>query len=242
MALYRTDAVVLRTYKLGEADRIIVMLTQGRGKVRAVAKGVRRTRSKFGARLEPASIVSAQLYEGRGDLDTVTQVETQVRLTKLRSDLDRYSRTATMLEVTDYVTMDQEANPALYKVLTGALVELERTGNPLIFPSFVTRVLALEGVQPMVTACVECGRTDDLVSIDLGEGGTHCRAHRRGEPISEPARLALAAILDRRVREVLDTTSPSAVAELEVLGFRLAEHHLERRLRAPQAVDSEWGD
>ncbi len=242
MALYRTDAVVLRTYKLGEADRIIVMLTQTKGKVRAVAKGVRRTRSRFGARLEPASIVAAQLYEGRGDLDTVTQVETQIRLGGLRSDLDRYGRAATMLEVADHVTVDREPNPALYKVLTGALIELERTGNPLILPSFVTRILALEGVQPMVTACIECGRTDDLVSIDLGEGGTHCRQHRRGEPISEGARLALAAILDRRVREVLDTTSPSTVAELEVLGHRLAEHHLERRLRAPQAIDVNWDD
>ncbi len=240
MPLYRSEAVVLRTYKLGEADRIVVLLTRARGKVRAVAKGVRRTRSKFGARLEPASIIQGQFYEGRSDLDIVDQVETVTRLTNLRSDLDRYGRAATMLEIADQVTVDAEPHPTLFKVLTGALIELDKTGNPLIIPSFVTKVLELDGVQPQVTACVACGRNNQLVALDIVEGGTFCVEHRRGEPISEGARLALAAVLDRRVRQVLDDTDPMVAAELEVLGAKLAENHLERRLRSPRTVDAEW--
>ncbi len=87
MALYREHGIVLRTYKLGEADRIVVLLTQGHGKVRAVAKGVRKTRSKFGARLEPCSHVSLQLYEGR-ELDIVTQAESVDHFRAIRDDLD----------------------------------------------------------------------------------------------------------------------------------------------------------
>ena len=78
MSLVRDTGVVLRTWKLGEADRIVVLMTKGRGKVRAVAKGVRKTRSKFGSRLEPLSHVRVQLYEGRGELLTVTQAESVV--------------------------------------------------------------------------------------------------------------------------------------------------------------------
>ena len=98
MSLYRDEAVVLRAWKLGEADRIISMHTLDNGKVRGVAKGVRRTRSKFGSRLEPLSHVSIQLYRGRGDLDTITQVETIDRFLSLRTDPDRFARAEAMLE------------------------------------------------------------------------------------------------------------------------------------------------
>ena len=96
--LYRDEGVVLRTYKLGEADRIVVLATQQHGKVRAVAKGVRKTRSKFGARLEPLSHVALQLYEGR-NLDTITQVEGIDAFRPIRDDLDRYGAAMTVLEV-----------------------------------------------------------------------------------------------------------------------------------------------
>ena len=91
MSLYRDRGVVLRTYKLGEADRIVVLFTRDRGKVRAVAKGVRKTSSRFGSRLEPMSHVSLQLYEGR-DLDTITQAESLEHFRELRDDLDRITR------------------------------------------------------------------------------------------------------------------------------------------------------
>ncbi|HRA35346.1 MAG TPA: DNA repair protein RecO, partial [Acidimicrobiales bacterium] len=123
MALYRDQGIVLRTYKLGEADRIVSIITERHGKVRAVAKGVRKTKSKFGARLEPTSHVALQLYEGR-ELDIVTQAESIDHFRPIRDDLDRLGRAVTMLETVDQVAMEREPNPALYRMLLGALRSL----------------------------------------------------------------------------------------------------------------------
>lgn len=231
MSLYRDDGVVLRTYKLGEADRIIVIYTRNRGKVRAVAKGVRRTKSKFGARLEPGSTVHLQLYEGR-NLDIVTQVETMTVYSNLRSDLDRFGRASMLLEIIDQIAIEGEANSALFKVLTGALAELDRAGNPLVVPAFVAKVLVLEGVQPLLDACVRCGTETDLVSIDLSEGGVLCQDDRRGEPISQATRETFGLIFDNQVRRVLETTPESIAIEMERLASRMIEQHIERRLKS----------
>ena len=231
MALYRDEAVVLRTYKLGEADRIVVLYGRGRGKVRAVAKGVRRTKSKFGSRLEPGSVVKLQLYEGRS-LDIVTQAERVAPLARLRTDLDRYGRAAILLESVDQTTGEGEANPAMYKLLTGALTELDRSGNRLVVPAFVAKLLALEGVQPLVDACVSCGAENDLVSLALHEGGVLCRRCRKGMPISEEARLALSQVFAGQVRHVLETTGDAIAQELETVAARMIEQHIERRLQS----------
>lgn len=241
MALYRDEGVVLRTYKLGEADRIVVLFTRGRGKVRAVAKGVRRTRSKFGSRLEPGSMVQLQLYEGR-NLDIVTQAERLENLDELRSDLDRYGRASLLLEIIDATTEDGESNPAIYKLVTGALRELDRSGNPLVVPTFVARLLVLEGVQPLVDTCVRCGATEHLVSIQIHEGGVLCRSCPSGEPISDAARLALGDVFDGRVRQVLDNTPAGVAREMETLAARLIEQHTERRLRASTVLYEQLGE
>lgn len=235
MPLYRTDGVVLRTYKLGEADRIVVIYTRSRGKVRAVAKGVRKTKSRFGARLEPGSIVHAQFYEGR-NLDIVTQAETVQRLTKLRSDLGRYGRAALILETIDHLTEEGESNAALYKLITGVLAELDREGNPLVIPSFVAKLLALEGVQPLLDQCANCGSDGPLVALALHLGGVVCHSCRQGDPISDDARMALQQILDGHVRHVLDTTPAPIAVELEAISSKMLEQHLERRLRSASVL------
>ena len=239
MALYRDDAVVVRTYKLGEADRIVVLFSRGRGKIRAVAKGVRRTRSKFGSRLEPGSVVQLQLYEGR-NLDIITQAERLHSLPNLRADLDNYGRTAILLEAVDHVANEGDANPALFKLLTGALRELNESGSPVVVPAFVAKLLALEGVQPMVDACVSCGAESDLVALQLHEGGVLCRRCRHGgQPITEEARVALSLVFQGRVRHVLDTTPPAAAQELEALAARMIEQHIERRLQSSAVVNEQ---
>ena len=241
MALYRDEGVVLRTYKLAEADRIVVLFTRGRGKIRAVAKGVRRTKSKFGSRLEPGTIVQLQLYEGR-NLDIVTQAERVVAFTNLRSNLDSYGRAALLLEVIDSSAQEGEANPATYKMLTGALLELERHGNPLVVPTFVAKYLMLEGVQPLVDACVRCGATEQLVAIQIHEGGVLCVNCPTGEPLSDDARLALKNVFEGRVRHVLDSTPDAVAAELETLAARLIEQHIERRLRSSSVLYEQLQD
>ncbi len=234
--LYREEAVVLRTYKLGEADRIVVLVTLGRGKVRAVAKGVRKTRSRFGGRLEPGSHVQLQLYEGR-QLDTVTQAESVEVHPEIRSDLARMTDAMAMLEVVDQVAQEGEPNPALYRMLVGALRTLAASPSALLVAGFYWKLLALEGVTPMLDACVRCGAGSsgedvELVALDPAEGGALCRACRRG-PVLTPEALALIrAILGGDLGRALTTPAGPAAAEVTDLATRSLEHHLERRLRA----------
>lgn len=241
MALFRDEGVVLRSHKLGEADRIVVLLTRHHGKVRAVAKGVRRTRSRFGARLEPGSVVGLQLYHGRGELDIVTQAETLERFSSLRGDLERFARASVILEMAEQLVLDTNPNRPLHQLVLGALRELDRSGSRLVVPAFVMRVLALEGVQPVVDRCVSCGAVEPLVAFDPTAGGARCPACRQGPAITQPALASLGLLATGRVRAALDSTPQDAVSEVEHLAMRLAEHHLERRLRSAGVLDRELG-
>jgi DNA repair protein RecO (recombination protein O) len=236
VGLYRDDGIVLRTHKLGEADRIVSVLTRGRGKVRAVAKGVRKTKSRFGARLEPPTHLQLQLYEGR-ELDIVTQVETLDHFRAIREDLDRLTRAVSMLEAADQLSLEGEANPALYQMLLGALRALAGHSGPLVVPAFYLKVLALEGYRPTVDVCIECGSPDDLVAFDLDSGGMRCAAHRAGAAISVDALTLLRDILGGRLGSALNEGVSPATAEIDHLATRSMEHHLERRLRSVAILD-----
>ena len=236
MGLYRDDGIVLRTHKLGEADRIVSVLTRGRGKVRAVAKGVRKTKSRFGARLEPPTHLQLQLYEGR-ELDIVTQAETLDHFRAIREDLDRLTRAVSMLEAADQLSLEGEANPALYQMLLGALRALAGHSGPLVVPAFYLKVLALEGYRPTVDMCIECGATDDLVAFDLDSGGMRCTAHRAGANISADALGLLRDILGGRLGSALNEGASAATVEIDHLATRSMEHHLERRLRSVAILD-----
>jgi DNA repair protein RecO (recombination protein O) len=236
-ALYRDDAVVLRTYKLGEADRIVVLLTRARGKVRAVAKGVRKTKSKFGSRLEPTSHIAVQLYEGR-ELDIVTQAETIDQFRAVRGDLDRFARASAMLEAADQLAQEGEVNPRLYTMLVGALRTLDGSSSPLVVPAYFWKVLALEGYRPEVEVCVLCSDDEStLVAFDLESGGLLCRSCRRGTAVSPEAVELLQMILGGRLNEALAVLSSPATFEIDHLATRAVEHHLERRLRSVTVLD-----
>ena len=236
MTLYRDQGVVLRTIRLGEADRIVTLATLGRGKVRAVAKGVRKTKSRFGARLEPLNHVSLLVYEGR-ELDVVTQAETLDHFRAVREDLDRFGRATSMLEAVDQVAQEGEPNPGLYHMLVGALRALSARNAPLIPSAFFWKLLALEGAHPVLDQCVSCGSTDDLEAFDQSEGGVLCRRCRRGRPISPEALAILRKILRGGLVEVLAMPLCPATQEIEHLAARSLEHHLERRLRSLGVLD-----
>jgi DNA repair protein RecO (recombination protein O) len=158
------------------------MLSLGHGKVRAVAKGIRKTTSKFGARLEPTSRVAFQCYRGR-DLDVVTQVETMEANRHLREEYALLTHAVSMLEAADQVAQEREPNAALYRMLTGALRTLGELRSPLVTPAFFWKLLSLEGVHPMLDGCARCGLDGDAVDLtafDLDEGGTLCRPCARG--------------------------------------------------------------
>jgi DNA repair protein RecO (recombination protein O) len=236
VALYREQGIVLRTHKLGEADRIVTLLTAGRGKVRAVAKGVRRTKSRFGARLEPTSHAALLLYEGR-QLDTITQAESIDHFRHVRADLDRFARASTMLEVVDQLSQEGEANERLYQMLLGGLRTLEARDAPLVVPAFFWKVLALEGFRPVIEHCASCGEPGELVAFDLTEGGTLCRSCRRGSRISPEALVLLRRILGGDLAGALAEPASPTTHELEHLATRALEHHLERRLRSVGLLD-----
>ena len=236
MALYRDQGIVLRTYKLGEADRIVTFITERHGKVRAVAKGVRKTKSKFGARLEPTSHVALQLYEGR-ELDIVTQAESIDHFKPIREDLDRLTRAVTMLEAVDQLSLEREPNPDLYRMLLGALRTVAAKNSALVVAGFHWKILALEGFRPQVEGCVVCDTPDGLVSFDPTEGGLLCGEHRRGTRVSPEAVELLQQILGGRLALALQAESSPATHEVDHLATRVMEHHLERRLRSVGLLD-----
>ena len=230
--LYREEAVVLRTHKLGEADRIVVLMTGGRGKVRAVAKGVRKTKSRFGGRLEPPGHVSLLLYQGR-NLDVVNQAETVSAFRPVREDLDRMADALALVEAVDQIAQEGEPNPALFRMLTGALGALGAAParSPLLVGAFYWKVLALEGVAPVLDRCVQCG-APDVVSFEPVEGGVLCREHRRGTPVDGATVDLIRRVLGGQLVSALQEPAGSAVYAASHLATTAMETHLERRLRA----------
>jgi DNA repair protein RecO (recombination protein O) len=236
MSLYRDRGVVLRTIKLGEADRIISFVTESHGKVRAVAKGVRKTKSRFGGRLEPGSHVALQLYEGR-ELDVVTQAEGIEHFRAIREDLNRLTKASALLEAVDSIAQERERNPRLYTMLVGAMRSLAERDSPLLVGAFYWKLLSLEGVHPLLDECARCGSSVDLVAFDLLEGGVLCRSCRSGVPISAEGLALLRRTLGGGLASVLAEEVGSATREVEQLATRTLEHHLERRLRSVTILD-----
>src|SRR5687768_9511701 len=158
-SLYRDEGIVLRTQKLGEADRIVTVLTRRHGKVRAVAKGVRRTKSKFGARLEPFSHVDLQLWTGR-TLDIVSQAES-IRSygSPIAADYPAYTAGTAVLETADRLTVEEkEPSLRLFLLVVGALRSLADKTHPpgLVLDAFLLRAMSVAGWEPALSDCARC--------------------------------------------------------------------------------------
>lgn len=181
MPVYNDEGVVLRTAKLGEADRIITLLTRDHGKVRAVAKGVRRTKSRFGARLEPFMRTQLLLAKGRS-LDIVSQaVSVGAYADEICQNYDAYLTANLMVETADkIVTTENEPVAEQYRLLVAALAALSRGEHEAwqIGQSYVLRSLQMAGWSPRLNACVVCGRTDDLQWFSVPLGGVVCARDR----------------------------------------------------------------
>lgn len=231
MTTFRDRGVVLRTYKLGESDRIVVLMTRQHGKVRAVAKGIRKTKSKIGARLEPMSHVDVLLNRGR-DLDVVNQVEVIDASPGLHGDLERMTQAISMCEAVDLVSQDRQPAEHLYDMLVGALRTLEDQSSPLLLAGFFLKLLVAEGVGPQVDRCVSCDSSDSLEHFDLHAGGVQCRSCATGMRVEEGVVEALQEILGGRLRKALERPESPATLSTTALATRLMEHHLERRLKS----------
>ncbi|WNV83368.1 DNA repair protein RecO [Umezawaea sp. Da 62-37] len=239
--LYRDTGIVLRVQKLGEADRIITLLTQKHGKVRAVAKGVRRTSSRFGARLEPFGHVDVQFYPGRS-LDVVTQVETLDAFhVKLVDDYSRYTAGCAVLETADRLTAE-EGEPALrlYLLVTGALRALaagERDGS-LVLDAFLMRAMSIAGWAPAVDECARCGEPGPHRAFNVQAGGVvcaNCRPAGSATPSAETLRLLIALLHGEW--DVVDALPVGARRDASGLVAAHLQWHMERQLRSLPLVE-----
>ncbi len=231
MATYRDEAIVLRTIRLGEADRIVTFATLEHGKVRAVAKGIRKTKSRLAGRLEPLTHVSMMCWRGR-ELDIVNQVEAIEHFKAIRGDLDRVPTALTMLEVVDHLALERQPMAELFRMLLGALRSLEERPSPALLGAFLWKLLALEGVGPSLEQCARCWSTVELVAFDAGEGGFLCRSCRRGQAVGPETVSLIRQILTGGLRGALELPSSRTTAEAERLAMVATEYHLDRRVRS----------
>jgi DNA repair protein RecO (recombination protein O) len=239
--LYRDEAVVLRTQKLGEADRIVTLLTRRHGRVRAVAKGVRRTASRFGARVEPFSHVDLQLYEGR-ELDTVTQAETIAPYgERIAADYGRYTAGTAVLETAERLTAEErEPSLRLYLLVVGALKALaEQAHTPsLVLDAFILRAMTIAGYEPALEACARCGEPGPHRYFAVAAGGVVCPEHRPGGAATvSPAGSAVLAALLEGDWAVADAAEPRVQREVSGLVAAYLQWHLERGLRSLRLVE-----
>jgi DNA repair protein RecO (recombination protein O) len=241
VSLYRDEGVVLRTQKLGEADRIVTLLTRRTGRVRAVAKGVRRTSSRFGARLEPFSHVDAQLYTGRS-LDIVTQVETLAPYgERIVTDYASYTAGTAMLETAERLT-DQEREPAVqqFLLLVGGLRALaDGEHEPgMVLDAFLLRSLAIAGYAASFGDCAVCGLEGPHRSFAIPSGGAVCADCRRpGAVAPSAATLELCSALLTGDWAIADASEGRHRREASGLVAAYLQWHLERGLRSLRHVE-----
>src|SRR5512132_1467356 len=237
MPPYKEQGIVLRSIKLGEADKIVTILTQGSGKVRGVAKGIRKTTSRFGGRLEPFTHVNLMLYRGRGSLDTVTQAESLARHRHDRDDLSLFAAAETMVEAVDKVAEEHERNVPLVVLLLNGLRALdEQPREPTsVAESFLLKLLSLSGFHPALPACAVCGSADvRLWSPGLGGAvGPSCADHDAAAVSPEVLGLLahLASTELSRAGLVLEVDERTRRRSRSLL-FGFVEYHLERRMKS----------
>ena len=233
MSALRDHAIVLRTYKSGESDRVVVMWTKEHGKVRALARGVRKGSSKLGAGLEPLSHIDVLLAASRNDFFIVRQVEHIERFSLMRQDLERLTAACALTEVIDAVPLDGVRDTEIYVMLSRALTSLENDSfYPFLVPAaFYLKLLVLDGTAPQLDECVNCGVTSGLVAFDAEVGGVLCGSCRTGRPLSSDSLALLRRLLGGDLAGVLSEQSPRGAADVHELAIEALERHFSRRLK-----------
>jgi DNA repair protein RecO (recombination protein O) len=227
--------------KLGEADRIITLMSRRTGRIRAVAKGVRRTKSRFGGRLEPFSHVDLQLYAGR-NLDIVTQAETLDSFGPIiAADYRRYTAATAIAETVERMTAEErEPSLRLYLMLVSALRALAESGRDpgLVLDAFLLRSMALSGWAPALADCARCATPGPHVAFHVPSGGVlcpSCRSAGYARPAS--ATLALMTALSGGDWHAADSAAPEHRREASGLVAALLQYHLERGLKSLPLVE-----
>lgn len=241
MSVYRDQAIVIRTQKLGEADRIITLFTREHGRIRAVAKGVRRTKSRWGARLEPGSHVDLQLYSGR-TFDTVTQaVGIENYGDTLSLDYQRWTVASAILEAAErFVSHEHEPALQQYLLLVGALKVLahETYDASLILDAFLLRSLAVAGYAPSLSNCSRCDTPGPHKYFSLVGGGSVCENCKpSAAPTPHPETLELMQQLLSGDWDLASGSEQRYRREASGLIAAYLQWHLERGLRSLPLVE-----
>jgi DNA repair protein RecO (recombination protein O) len=241
MQLYTDDGVVLRTHKLGEADRIITILCRKSGRVRAVAKGVRRTKSRWGARLEPFTHVDLMLHVGRS-LDVITQAEViRPYGEPLTADYPRYTAGVAMLETAEKLT-PVEKEPALRQLLLliGGLRSLgdSEHDSRLVLDAYLLRSLAVAGYAPALADCARCGGDESLAAFAIPVGGMVCASCRPpGAATPGQQTIALMVALLQGDWAAADHSERRHQVECSGLVAAYLQWHLEHSIRSLRHVE-----
>jgi DNA repair protein RecO (recombination protein O) len=251
MPLYRDEAVVLRVHKLGEADRIVTLLTRRHGRVRAVGKGVRRTSSKFGARLEPGSHIDVQLYTrlapeqrgpgGQRGLDVVQQTDSLGAYgAQVANDYPRWTSVSAICETTERLTDEGEPSLRLFLLLVGGLraIALREHDPSLVLDAFFIRAAAMSGWEPALAECAKCSAPGPHLAFNVPAGGAVCPDCRpAGSARPQPETIGLMSALLSGDWATADTSSIGARREASGLVAAHLQWHLERGLRSLPLVD-----
>ncbi len=230
----KTEAIVLRSIRYGEADRILHLYTPGHGRLSAIAKGARRARSRFGARLEPFFHVRAVLHEGRSDLLTVTGVDTIATHAGLRDHAATLDAAARACDAVARLFETPDPHPAVFGLLLNELALLHsdagqaRPGNGL---AFRLKLLLAAGIVPQLAACAVCGETEHLRGFSGAAGGVVCTACEAASfPLAQDAYRFLVAALGSPLAQAPDG-SEIILRQVERAIGETAEHHAHVRLR-----------
>jgi DNA repair protein RecO (recombination protein O) len=231
----KTEAIVLRSMRYGEADRILHLYTPQRGKVSAIAKGVRRAKSRFGGRLEPFFRLQLVLYEGRSDLLTVTSAETLAGHRRLREDGPSLDAASRACDAVGKLFDDGDPHSGVYHLLANELALLDaepaRAGRANAL-AFRLKLLLAAGFAPQLSACASCGEREHLAGFSGAAGGVVCSACEAGAfGLDQGAHDFLVAALGRPLAETPDA-EPRALAQAERAILETLEHHAHVRLRA----------
>ena len=236
----KTEAVVLRSLRYGEADRILHLYTPQRGRISAIAKGVRRTKSRFGGRLEPFFRLNVVLYEGRSELLTVTGAETVDGYPRLREDGAALDSAARACDAVGRLFETDEAHPGVFALLCNELALLD-AGAASTHRSHAThanqlafrlKLLLAAGLAPQLAACASCGEADHLAGFSGSAGGVVCTAcEATGFALGEEAHAFMAGALGSALADV-PRAGERALREAERAIHETLEHHAHVRLRA----------
>jgi DNA repair protein RecO (recombination protein O) len=234
---FKTEAIVLRSIRYGEADRIVHLYTAARGRLGAMAKGSRRPKSRFGGRLEPFFRLDLVLYEGRGELMTVTGASTVDGYGTLRSDGARIGAAARACDAVLRLLDSTESNSAAYNLLRSYLDLLDgpqgaEGARPAVALAFRAKLALVSGFVPELSACARCGEAEHLNAFSGAAGGVVCAScEGEGFPLSEEAHVFLVNALGKPLAEAPDAGASALRAAERAIGETL-EHHAHVKLRA----------